>query len=378
MAKPRSSDELRRARRNLFDHFPREPSAGEAFSYQVRLAAEIRQTEREQAIARDPKRKEHLHSVRLYGDALAMTYLSDYATRQLSRNPSSPAHLSAQAEAFDFTLDSARKLSERGLPALLVDVTNILKIGDIVACADPNAPSLLECKSGSLKDIRFERQGRRGRQLARMESVESFLTEGRGVIYGEAAERRTVSVAAVREFSYDIVNELVLKALDHTPTTKLVQPNELFSAALLGEFEAHTEATVRSWDVPRGTKMASGSSLEVVTRAWPDVSPPILWGISSAAQWALMEGEVSVIHAVPVEAFLGMRRGEVCVRSVIDTPGQLPWSYEILVENEIVTLSANILRDVVYLHETVASAGQRMLAIAESADALLRETDAPS
>jgi hypothetical protein len=378
MAASRSSDELCRVRRDLFDHFPRERSAEEAFSYQVRLAAEIRQTEREQAIARDPERKEHLHSVRLYGDALAMTHLSDYAVRQLSRNPGSPAHLSAQAEAFDFTLDSARKLSEGGVPALLVDVTNILKIGDIVACTDPNAPSLLECKSGSLKDIRFERQGRRGRQLARMESVETFLTEGRGVIYSETAERRTVSVATVREFSYDIVNELVLQALDHTPTTKLVQPNELFSAALLGEFGAETEATVRSWDLLRGTKMASGSSLDVITRAWPDVSPPILWGISSPAQWALMEGEVTVIHAVRVEAFLGMRNGEVCVRSVIDTSGPLPWSYEILVENEIVTLSANILRDVVYLHETLASAGQRMLAIAENANSVIREVDVPS
>jgi hypothetical protein len=340
-------------------------------AYQELLAEEIRRTEQDIQIGASAQLKDHLLAVRLYGDALAQTYLSDYSIRQLNRNPGSrPPHILGQRRAFDLALGSARLISQTGCPVIVADLTNIIRIGDVIVCYDPDTPSILECKSGRTKAARFERQGRRGRQIARMESIIRFLLEGRGKIFGETSERRTVTLNSPKQFNHNLVNEMVVNAIAGRPEARLLLPNELLGAARLGEQASGIDEAVRDWRLPEGTMIATGSSLDPL-RGGSDIPPPVLWELSTDAKWALMEGNVTISHSLRVDAFVGMQRENARVLRVFDLGGDLRWGYEVLVGSETVTVNAVAVRDVLYRYETVYSAGARMLELAQECTAEL-------
>jgi len=354
----------------LFDAFPPLPTPQEAFRFQELLAAEILSTEGEQSRTRSQSLKEHLRAVRLYGDALSSTLLSKYSIRQLARNSGKAPHLTGQGNAFQLAVDCARVIASNGIAALLSDLTNVLRNGDLVVCVDPDSPISIECKLGKVKDPRFERQGRRGRQLARLESIHEFLRTGRGVIFGEEKERITVKVAHTPQFGYALVDKLVVSALDHKPLALNPSSAEFYAASILGEV-ADVQPALEAWKTSKGDHFALGSSLDPLrSGTWPDVPPPILWGISPAARWALMEGDVAISHAMRVEALVGLASGNIRVTSVIDQPGRIPWGYQIQVGDKYLSLSANLVLQVLYCHETVASVGEELLEQAEKAFAL--------
>ena len=368
----RSENELRQARRALFEAFPRNPTAEDAVRFQKLLAHEILTTEGEQRVEREPIRRNHLRAVRLYGDAIAYTLLSRYAIRQLSRNTGKPPHLTGQGDAFQLVLDCACAIAERGVPPLLADLTNVVKNSDLLGCVDPDLPIIIECKLSKVKEATFERQGRRGRQLARFESIGEFLRNGRGRIFGEDTERCTIEVTHIPRFSYDVVDEIVASALKHRPVAVTPSPDELYAAALCGEIADTASAIARLRGEP-GEQIALASSLDPLRSGTWDVPPPILWAIGPAARWALMEGDVAISHTMRVQALVGTSRNNLRVNSVVALPGRVPWGYEILVGHESLTMSANIVLDVVYCHETIESAGEKLLEQTEKAVTLLRE-----
>lgn len=365
MSATRSDEELKTVRQQLFKTFPHAPSCPELFAFQKTLVDELLTIEHERRLSNDWALREHAHMVRLYGDALAFGQMSVYAIRQLARNSGKPPGLSGQGTAFDLAMQCCEVVNQHGVPGLLADLTNVLKNGDLVLCVDENAPQIVECKLGAVKDIRFERQGRRGRQLARIESIGRFLRHGKGKIFGDERERQTVELKRTPQYDFKVVEQVVSAALDHRPTTLLVSDWELYSAALLGE-TSDSASVMEGWKIRPREGIAIGSASEPLRGGWPDIRPPILWDMSEDARWALMEGDVALTHAVRVNAFVGLRRGEIFVHKAIEMPGPFGWGYEMMIGHDPMVVSPNMMLEVIYAHETIESAGQRLLELAES------------
>jgi hypothetical protein len=203
----------------LFEAFPPTTEPTDILNFQFLLADEILRTESEQRMEDSQLRRFHLRLLRLYGDGVAHRLLSTYAIRQLSRNSGTPPNLLGQGAAFQLVRDCAAEIAHRGIPPLLADLTNVVKNGDLIACFEPNSPRIIECKLSKVKNSRFERQGRRGRQLARYQSIHAFLDEGRGRIFGEDKELVTVEIGGTPRFSFSTVDAIVKSAL---PTTRTV------------------------------------------------------------------------------------------------------------------------------------------------------------
>ena len=212
----RSEDDLKAARRALFEAFPDSAGCGELLEFQHRLIAEIRRSESERKEESSDVR-DHLHRVRSYGDALAFECLSIYALRQLRRNQGKPPDISGQGGAFDLVTSCLEVLNQNGVKAIISDLTNVLKTGDIVGCVHPDIPQIFECKASPPKSNRFERQGRRGRQLSRMESILRFLVSGEGKFFMDDRYRRTMTVKSERKFNFSVVDEVVSRALAVRP-----------------------------------------------------------------------------------------------------------------------------------------------------------------
>jgi len=85
-----------------------------------------------------------------------------------------------------------------------------------------------------------------------------------------------------------------------------------------------------------------------------------------------MEGDVAISHAMRVEALIGFTRDPVRIASVVRLPGKVPWGYDLLAGDETFTLSANVVLGVVYWHQTIESAGEMLLELAQNAAILLR------
>ena len=162
----RADGELREARRRLFETLPQDGTAGSLMRFQKSLRDEIVATEMEHRSAPSDFRRAHLEAVRQYGDALAHTVLSAYSIRQLARNAGRPPYLTDQAPAIELAMSCAEHLASAELPTMVCDLTNVLRVGDLVICADPDLPKIIECKAPGPRKRLFERQGRRGRQMA--------------------------------------------------------------------------------------------------------------------------------------------------------------------------------------------------------------------
>jgi hypothetical protein len=141
-------------------------------------------------------------------------------------------------------------------------------------------------------------------------------------------------------------------------------PDEFYAAGLLGEVGELASVLANLTRNP-GDHMVVGSSLDPMQSGAWDVLPPILWDIERSAQWALMERDVGISHGVRVEAFVGMTRGATYVSRVLPQSGKLPQGFEVRTDDELVTMSGNVVLDVVYRHHTIESAGEMLLELAE-------------
>ena len=58
-----------------------------------------------------------------------------------------------------------------------------------------------------------------------------------------------------------------------------------------------------------------------------------------------------------LEARVGLEADGIRVVGVVELSGDIPWGYNLLLGGEPMTMAATVARDVVYGHETIASAG---------------------
>ena len=151
------------------------------FDFQLRLAQAIRSAEPVAFRDRASRERDHLRRLRLLGDGLAWRLLHPYTIRRLTKNQGGAQAVSTQA-GFDATLQLAEQEAAKGRPVLVCDLTNCLRVGDVLLCSDPEQPVILESGGHS----RFKNKGRKGRQARRAGAI----TEAAANWQGPAAWRR--------------------------------------------------------------------------------------------------------------------------------------------------------------------------------------------
>src|SRR4030042_188293 len=156
-------------RENLFEQLNRINTPDEMVNFQAGgaeaiLFAEINSKMNE--CAPDSARS-HIKSLRLYTDALAWWNLHPHTIRQLAKNSGPRPSLLDQGPSFaNVLLHAGKYAKDTKLPILVADLTNVIKIGDLVVVTNPEKPMIVECKT-SVPDPKYLMQGRSGRQISR-------------------------------------------------------------------------------------------------------------------------------------------------------------------------------------------------------------------
>lgn len=127
---------------SLIEEFEGLQSANSILRFQARLADAIIEAEPTAFADRSSPERDHLRRLRLLGDGLAWNLLHPYTIRQLAKNSAGPPSIGNQ-EGFPATMKLAQEWAARGMPVLVCDLTNCLRVADVAVCADHERPLLL-------------------------------------------------------------------------------------------------------------------------------------------------------------------------------------------------------------------------------------------
>ncbi|MBE7159045.1 MAG: hypothetical protein INR62_11540, partial [Rhodospirillales bacterium] len=112
---------------------------------------------------------------RCFGDGIAFSYMDRFALKQTLYNvenmgPKQGAGFIGGKDGLKHELDTVASALRDGIPALLTDLTNTVRHGDVCLMAGPD-PILLEAKSGKIIDRRGKKQRKR------IHSLHAFFRE---------------------------------------------------------------------------------------------------------------------------------------------------------------------------------------------------------
>ena len=143
-----------------------------------------------------------LYIFRSIGDALAFTYISSWDIKPMSFKES-PGFLSGK-KGLREERRILRRLFDKGIIAILNDLTNNLRYGDITAVAEGNVFKLIEVKSGK------QREKAHAKQLGKLQKIEEYLdNDVIDNLYENGQQIRRVNLHSDEEHHRDKLNQLI-------------------------------------------------------------------------------------------------------------------------------------------------------------------------
>lgn len=337
----------------LFAEFESAVEADAIYEFQLHLANAIRAVEPVAFRDKSSPQRDHLRRLRLLGDALAWRLLHPYAIRQLAKNQGGAQALSTQS-GFASTLRMAEREAEHGHPVLVCDLTNCLRVGDVLVCSDPEHPVILE--SGG--HPRFKHKGRKRRQAERARAITELLTTGAAQLHGEAATTETVEIAITPDHCWHTVDRVVSEALKAGEAWVMDAPGDVIHA---------TRGAGDDFQMPHGLEDVLNEFGQPVFTLVTMLEKPNLrappapvWPIAAEARLALMRSDVFLLHWVDLDAFPGPAPGGELV--AVDTKGQDVTGFRVRAAGVIQHLAPHFLDDVLLGFQTIASTRAEMVA----------------
>lgn len=189
-------EDLASRRRALLEEFAALPGAGNVLEWQRKLFDEHVRAESQMPQRRDAM-KRHRRLLRLIGDNLAWSLIPRHTLRSIGRHPGGPPPaIAGQSSTFDAVWDAAELLVDEGFVPIVADLTNLIRIGDIVGWSEAGI-LVIECKSQPLPKGLVATSGRAARQRQRGEGLETYLRTSS--IEDANTGRRTVALDLDRE-----------------------------------------------------------------------------------------------------------------------------------------------------------------------------------
>lgn len=343
-----TTTELRYQRESLFKKWIKAQSFEDWLSIQEEIAESIRTSERElRGSDNGDALRFHICRLRLYADGLVWLSLHPHTIRQMAKNPGPAPSIQDQGEAFQQVIESARRnLKKYQAPVLICDITNVLRIGDLVICVNPEVPIVVECKT-KLPKPEHLMQGRIGRQVSRVKGLMQYLHKGSAKVFGDNSHRQTVESAHRAQRNWKILAEICEEVCQTGRSRRDMSEFEVFWGYTPDNLDS-VLAEVSEYKDQIAYFGTSNGLMNMTDGLYP---PPIAWPIPSELRFALLEGDIEIAHLVDARAFeRDLGQGEGIEMSPTE---QLP--VRVTVGGNVYPLSLRFVYDVLYGFETMDS-----------------------
>ena len=354
--------QLIETRRKLFGRLDRVSTVEKLLALQIDIAEAILEAEHQMEIGQIGSKnlQAHIKRLRLYADALVWWNLHPHAIRQLAKNSGAPQSLLSQADAFNnVLLHTQRYCHDTRLPVLVADITNVLKIGDIIIVTDPECPQVVECKM-KLPSPQHLMQGRVGRQISRASSTIQYLKGGAAKLFGEDHWSMTVESEYKAERNWEVIDQLCSDALRVGEAYLEISPGD-YLWALRSERQDIVLKAVRK----RAESIVTaqfGTSLGLMNSQDGLFAPPSAWRkVSSKVRFELIEETIVLFHLVSYEALAG-DYGDMQKIAIQNTD----YPIVVSIEGTEYPLSRRFIYDIVYGFETIESCARGLLIFAHN------------
>lgn len=342
------TEDLKALRAELVTAFDNVAEPRDVFELQRKIADEISRSEPIYYADKSAPEKQHVQKLRIIGDSLAWRLLHPHTIRQLAKNQPAAISLTHQGVAFEQTMEAAEEQASKGIPAIVSDLTNCLRIADIVTCADPERPGLIEC--GGRNDNLS--RGRKGRQMRRGMAIQQLLAKGEARLFGDDAVSRTVETDVAPEFSWSQVSECLGKAVEDGFAVVEAGPGDVIVAihqamtteAVIDRMGTSTE------DFARGMV---GHHERKLSEPDPTVPPPLVWPLPLGARMELFENDLELVHFIDLDELCGPSSRGVEL-AVTGKGGELT-KLEATVNGQSYEVSLRFVTDVLYGFQTIPS-----------------------
>ncbi|MGO7749483.1 hypothetical protein ACC817_00645 [Rhizobium ruizarguesonis] len=231
---------------------------------------------------------------RSFGDAIAFLFMDKFALKQVfynthNTNAKQDAGFILDKEGFAGEWREIEKWLRRGVPALLSDITNTIRHGDICLMVGPD-PILIEVKLGEL-----DRRGRQQRDSIR-QLMEFYDTDEAAGLRGLDKVRRTAHETP--EVSYaDIMEETIIEAAK--AGAALISPEKGLWYLAISDGSADMNTPIHKL----GLKHPIAYPLNEVksARAWSPYSPFVLSIRDRETLYRFIWGDVYVLVVYDLE-----------------------------------------------------------------------------
>ena len=342
-------EDLRSIRHSLFEQCASVDSFEELFDAEMAIADEILRAEALQAQDPETDVRFHIERLRLYVDGLVWLILHPHVIRQMAKNVDVPKSLIQQGHAFGLVLESAHHYFETlGVPVFIADLTNVLKIGDLVVVTNTEAPMIVESKR-TLPRPEHLMQGRSGRQISRAMGTMKYLKEGSAKVFGDDHHRHVVESPTKAVRNWKLMDEVCKSALKSGWAEAVVSEHEVMWAYRNG-LEDRLGRVVQARSSETDSQFL-GTTLGLMNRPDGLFPPPSVWPVSTEVRWALLEEDLVLAHLLGPTAFVRTSGQGESIE--IDLSRDMP--VLVTVENEVYPLALKFIYDVLYGFETVES-----------------------
>ena len=374
--------ELKEIRRNLFHSLDDAKTPKELCQFQKRLAVAIQNAEQRKAQAQDKSEKElysiHNRMCRSYGDALAWRLLSPHTIRQLnSVEQHPPPNLSGMKEVIERYLFIVEQLANLGYVALVSDLTNLIKIADVIVPTQSEIPLLLEFKGERIYTVsnwllekgaklvpEEDLTGRLGRQMEKLMEVSRYLATGRRETHDGTKELRAVPVNTQVEYYWDEINRAVSDALENMDCVVKISNQQWIYATQREPEDLDPLSTMSQMikEMPREAHLRIGCHLVPLENPQWYFDPPINWLLEKRIKFALMEGDISLFNFIDLSFLKGYSyKGAVIIQIGAYDPELGNDVVYVKYRNQTTKVSKNFILGMLYKFQTLESAVEEIL-----------------
>lgn len=347
-------DSLHAQRQRLFQLLQDGDSPPAAARFQEALFDAIVSAERGLKTATDRSPLlDHIRRCRAYGDALAWLTIAPHAIRQLAKNPrGAPPGLFDQGDAARGALDVVKACADKGVPAIYTDLTNCLKISDVVVSADPDVPHLLELKTRKSAPVRFSK--REQRQVGRMEATAQYLMTDRTEVDGRPGLAVTSTLG--RQYLWSDLQPICDEALKVGSHVEPLSPHQVVIAYQVDSNLPDLESAFSRF---AGSPVYIGFHSDPLTKDWPNIPPPFVWDLTPEVRFSLMERTLVLVNLIKPSAFVGVSHESGVISDAhVAVEGGGAGGLKVDYGGEEVVVRSNFVNSALYAWETVESAGR--------------------